>query len=90
MIILYSDQCLTCKDIKWAKDLRDYCKQVGVDYQQRKVFLFAGWKEQAQNIMNDTGYVLPILYNSLTNTAMQMNVKSEPLTSQAKQFIIGS
>ena len=88
MIVLYTDTCLTCKSIKWVKDLQTFCKQCGVDFQQKRVFLFTGWQHEADQIMSDTGYSIPLLYNTQTNEAYQMDVKKSSVDTKIKRFIL--
>lgn len=70
MIILYQKTCEGCSGNLSVMTIKAYCKNEGVEFEERLTPLWTGWKEEAKTIEDTLGIKQPFFYSTNSRTAV--------------------
>lgn len=71
MIILYANSCEGCSGNNSVNRIKTYCRNQGVEFEQRLTPLWRRYKQEADAIEKATGEKLPVFYGTECKKAVK-------------------
>lgn len=73
MIIFYTRGCEGCAGNQALGKMKQYCKQEGVDFVERRTIFFYVFENEANEIMKKSGVKLPFFYGTKSGKVLVGN-----------------
>lgn len=74
MIVFYSKTCEGCAGNHALSRMKQFCKEHGVEFQERRTVLWERFEQEANSIMRaNPGLTLPFFFNSETHEVLEGN-----------------
>lgn len=73
MIIFYTKTCDGCSGNRALINMKSYCKQKGVDFEERRTILWHVYEEEADKIMELNDIKLPFFYGTESGEVLSGN-----------------